>query len=74
MAVGLGRRVKSRPRQPDRLPGKSWAVKDGKPCCTNCGSLLKPVDEPVALRCANCQRVYPLTEDDLKALMFDLMD
>ena len=56
------------------MPEKPWTLKDGKPCCRNCGSLLKPVDEPVSLKCVSCGRVYPLTEDDLKMLMFDLMD
>jgi hypothetical protein len=49
-------------------------LKDGKPCCRSCGSLLKPVDEPASLKCASRGRAYPLTEDDLKALVFDLMD
>ena len=53
---------------------KPWAVRDGKPRCRKCGSLLKPVDEPVSLKCVPCGSVYPLTDDDLKALTFDLMD
>ena len=69
-ADGLNRFRLSR----QRLPRKPWTLKDGKPCCMNCGSLLKPVDEPVSLKCTGCGRAYPLTEDDLKALMFDLMD
>ena len=56
------------------LSEKPWVLKDGKPCCRNCGSLLKPADEPVSLNCGSCGRAYLLTEDDLKALMFDLMD
>lgn len=56
------------------MPERPWTLKDGKPRCSSCSSLLKPIDEPLSLKCANCGRVYPLTEDDLKALMFDLMD
>lgn len=56
------------------MPEKPWVLKDGKPCCRHCGSLLKPVDEPASLICSECGRVYSLTEEDLKALMFDLMD
>jgi DNA-directed RNA polymerase subunit M/transcription elongation factor TFIIS len=56
------------------LSERPWILKDGKPRCRSCGSLLKPVDDPVSLKCVSCGAVYPLTEDDLKALMFDLMD
>lgn len=56
------------------MPERPWTLRDGKPCCRSCDSLLRPVDEPVSLKCLSCGRVYPLTEDDLKALMFDLMD
>ena len=56
------------------MPEKKWKIRDGKPCCRSCNSLLKPIDEPVSLKCIGCGETYLLTEDDLKALMFDLMD
>jgi len=56
------------------LPEKKWAVRDGKPRCKDCGSLLKPVDEPTGLKCDGCGRVYPLSEAELAELTFDLSD
>jgi len=56
------------------LSEKKWAVRDGKPRCRNCGSLLQPVDEPLALKCMSCGRTYPLTDKELAELTFDLSD
>ena len=56
------------------MPEKKWAVKDGKPRCKDCDSLLQPVDEPPALKCASCGRTYPLTDNELAELTFDLSD
>ena len=53
---------------------KKWAVRDGRPRCKNCGSLLQPVDEPLSLKCASCGRTYPLTDEELAELTFDLSD
>jgi len=56
------------------LPEKKWALKEGKPRCKSCNSLLHPVDEPPGLRCSTCEQVYPLTEQELAELTFDLSD
>ena len=53
---------------------KKWVVKDLRPYCRFCDSLLRPVDEPLALRCPNCGREYLLSEDELAELTFDLSD
>ena len=58
----------------DRLPEKKWAVRDGKPRCRHCDSLLQPIDEPLSLKCASCGWTYQLTEDELAELTFDLSD
>ena len=53
---------------------KKWALREGKPRCKNCDSVLKPVDEPAGLKCPICGQVYPLTERELSDLTFDLSD
>jgi DNA-directed RNA polymerase subunit M/transcription elongation factor TFIIS len=56
------------------LSEKKWVVRDGKPRCKHCGSLLQPVDEPLALRCVSCGHTYLLSDDELAELTFDLSD
>ena len=53
---------------------KKWALRDGRPVCRNCGSLLKPIDEPAGLKCDKCGSAYPLTDLELAELTFDLSD
>jgi DNA-directed RNA polymerase subunit M/transcription elongation factor TFIIS len=56
------------------LAEKKWVVRDGKPRCRNCNSLLSPVDEPTALKCHSCGSMYPLSDEELAELTFDLSD
>ncbi len=56
------------------MSDKKWTVKEGKPRCRNCGSLLRPVDEPAGLRCVNCELSIPLSDAELAELTFDLSD
>ncbi|HUH82954.1 MAG TPA: hypothetical protein VLX33_03620 [Nitrososphaerales archaeon] len=53
---------------------KKWVVRDGKPRCTNCGSILQPVDEPMALKCLGCGRSFQLSDSELAELAFNLSD
>ena len=53
---------------------KKWVVRDGRPRCRNCSSLLHPVDEPTGLKCDNCGSMYPLSDEELAELTFDLSD
>ena len=53
---------------------KKWVLKEGKPRCGFCNSLLRPVDEPTGLKCESCGQVYPLSEEELAQLTFDLSD
>ena len=61
-------------RTGETLSGKKWVVRDGKPHCKNCDSLLQPVDEPLALKCESCGITYLLTDNELAELTFDLSD
>jgi DNA-directed RNA polymerase subunit M/transcription elongation factor TFIIS len=56
------------------LAEKKWVVRDGRPRCRNCSSLLHPVDEPTGLKCDNCGSMYPLSDEELAELTFDLSD
>jgi uncharacterized protein YbaR (Trm112 family) len=39
--------------------------------CPACHAPVKPVREGAGLKCAQCKRVYPVTEDDVPVMLIE---